>query len=179
MRTFATIMIDVVSIVQVKAYARQGGLFLSLAWLVSFALILLVPKSSWGGLVAMSSPFLVGWLLQRFRNEALDGAISFRRALVFSCLTFFYASMIFALVQYVYFRFLDHGLFLTNIVNQAGLLAEVYKQNGMPTTDITEGLTLMGQLSPIELAFLFMMQNIFIGWVVSLPVALFCKKKQR
>ena len=104
-------MIDVVSIVQVKAYARQGGLFLSLAWLVSFALILLVPKSSWGGLVAMSSPFLVGWLLQRFRNEALDGAISFRRALVFSCLTFFYASMIFALAQYVYFRFLDHGLF--------------------------------------------------------------------
>ena len=135
MRTFAPIMIDVVSIVQVKAYARQGGLFLSLAWLVSFALILLVPKSSWGGLVAMSSPFLVGWLLQRFRNEALDGAISFRRALVFSCLTFFYASMIFALAQYVYFRFLDHGLFLTNIVNQAGLLAEVYKQNGMPTTD--------------------------------------------
>lgn len=79
----------------------------------------------------------------------------------------------------MYFRFLDHGLFLTNIVNQAGLLAEVYRQNGMPTTDITEGLTLMGQLSPIELAFLFMMQNIFIGWVVSLPVALFCKKKQR
>ena len=169
-------MIDVVSIVQVKAYARQGGLFLSLAWLVSFALILLVPKSSWGGLVAMSSPFLVGWLLQRFRNEALDGAISFRRALVFSCLTFFYASMIFALAQYVYFRFLDHGLFLTNIVNQAGLLAEVYKQNGMPTTDITEGLTLIGQLSPIELAFLFMMQNIFMGFFMSFPIALITRR---
>lgn len=171
-------MIDLISIVQVKAYARQGGLFLSLAWLVSFALVLLVPKSSWGGLLALSSPFLVGWLLQRFRNDALDGAISFRRALAFSCLTFFYASMVFALAQYVYFRFLDQGLFMTNIVNQVGLLAEVYKQNGMPTTDLTEGLTLMGQLSPIELAFLFMMQNMIIGMVASFPVALFCKKKQ-
>ncbi len=172
-------MIDVVSIVQVKAFARQGGVFLSLLWLASFAAMMFAPQSPWGSLLAMATPFLVGWLLQRFRNYALGGHISFRRSLVFSVLTFFYASMIFALAQYLYFRFLDQGTFLSNLMDDIKGLKEVYAQNGMPVKELEDGVALIGSLPPIQLAFMFMMQNIFVGLVLSVPVALVCKKKQQ
>ena len=179
MRNFAPIMIDVVSIVQAKAYARQGGVFLALLWLASFAAMMLFPQSPWGSLLAMATPFLVGWLLLRFRNFALDGQISIRRSLFFSVLTFFYASMIFALSQYLYFKFLDNGTFMANLVSNANAFKAVYAQNGMPAKELDDAIALMGQLPPIQLAFIFMMQNIFMGLVLSLPVALVCHKKQK
>lgn len=170
-------MIDVVSIVQVKAFARQGGLFLSLLWLVSFAVMMLVPQSPWGSLLAMSSPFVVGWLLQHFRNDALGGHISFRRSYAFSVLTFFYASIVFALAQCLYFKFLDDGNFLSILTENLKQLKEAYVQNGIPVKELEDGAALIGSLPAIQLAFMFMMQNIFIGLVLSVPVALICKKK--
>lgn len=170
-------MIDVISIVQLKAFARQGGLFLSLLWLVSFAVMMFVPQSPWGSLLAMATPFLVGWLLQRFRNDALGGHISFRRSYAFSMLTFFYASIVFALAQCLYFRFLDDGNFLSILMEDVKQLQEVYAQNGMPVKELEDGAALIGTLPAIQLAFMFMMQNIFVGLVLSVPVALICKKK--
>lgn len=170
-------MIDVISIVQVKAFARQSGVFLALLWLVSFAAMMYAPQLPWGSLLALATPFLVGWLLKRFRNDALGGRISFRRSFAFSVLTFFYASMIFALAQYVYFRFLDQGAFLTNLLNDMKVIKEAYAQNGMSVKELEDGVSLVGALSPVQLAFMFMMQNIFVGFVLSVPVALVCKKK--
>lgn len=172
-------MIDVISIVQVKAYARQAGLILALLWIASFAFMVLAPNSSVGSLLAMATPFFVGWLLKCFRHEALSGLLSFRRGLAFSCLTFFYASLVFALVQFLYFRFLDGGTFLSNIASQIDMLDKVYVEKGMPPTNLKDGVSLMLQLTPIQMAFTFMMQNVFIGGLLSLPIAFVCKKKQR
>ncbi len=170
-------MIDAVSIVQLKAFARQGGVFLALLWVASFAAMLFSPASSWGSLLALATPFFVGWLLQRFRNYALKGVISFRRSFAFSVLTFFYASLIFALAQYVYFRFLDNGVFMSHLVTNVNILEDVYKQQGVSVTELNNGLNLMGQMSPIQMSLMFMVQNIMIGVVLSVPVALICKKK--
>ena len=46
-----------------------------------------------------------------FRNNVLGGAISLRRAYAYSLYNFVYASLVFALVQFVYFRFVDNGGF--------------------------------------------------------------------
>ncbi len=170
-------MIDAISVVQLKAFARQGGVLLALLWLASFAAMLFCPRSSWGSMLAIATPFFVGWLLLRFRNYALKGVISFRRSFAFSALTFFYASMIFALAQYVYFRFLDHGVFMSQLITNVKILEDIYKQQGVSVAELNNGLTIMGQMSPIQLALMFMMQNILIGVVLSVPVALICKKK--
>ena len=92
-------MINVISLIQLKAFARQDGFLLFLLWIASFALIVHDPASSWGSLLAMATPFFVGWLLVKFRDYALQGVISFRRALAFSVFTFFYASMLFAVAR--------------------------------------------------------------------------------
>ena len=102
-------MIKVSALVQLKAFARQDGLILAVAWLASFALIMFSPQTPYGNLLAIATPFIVGWRLTKFRDNALDGVVSFRRAFAYSCYTFFYASLVFAMGQYIYFRFIDNG----------------------------------------------------------------------
>ena len=66
-------------IMQVKAFARQDGAFLSLLWIASFACIVFATGSSIGNLLMIATPFFVGWRLISFREDALDGIIAFRR----------------------------------------------------------------------------------------------------
>lgn len=170
-------MINVTALIQLKAFARQDGFFLFLLWLASFIAMVMNPASTWGSLLAIATPFVVGWMLIRFRNYALSGNISFRRGLAFSIYTFFYASMLFAVAQFVYFRFLDNGALATMLLNSVKTLEPIYKANGISTNELQQSLTMIGSLSPIEVAFVFMMQNFFVGLVLSFPIALFCQHR--
>lgn len=164
-------MINVTALIQLKAFARQDGFLLFLLWIASFAVIVNNPASSWGSLLAMATPFYVGYLLARFRNFALDGVISFRRALAFSLYTFFYASLLFAVAQFVYFRYLDNGTFMTMLLTSVKALEPAYRAQGISISELQQSLSMIGQLTPVETAFIFMMQNILIGAILSFPIA--------
>ena len=151
-------MINVIALIQLRAFARQYGFFLFLLWMASFVAYFTNPASSWGSLLAMSTPFVVGWFLVRFRNGALDGHISFRRGLVFSFYTFFYASL------------------LSMMLATVKQLEPVYKANGMSLNELRQSINAIGQLSPIEIAFVFMMQNFLFGLIMSFPIALICQR---
>ena len=129
-------MIKIEDFIQVKAFARQDGAFLALLWTLSFAAMMFMPESTIGNLLALATPFFVGWRLCSFRNYALDGAISLRRGYCFSVYTFVYASIIFAVVQFLYFKFLDHGTFFTTLQASATALENAYSQAGVSTDDL-------------------------------------------
>lgn len=169
-------MINISALVQVKAFARQNGVYVALWWIAAFMLTLYVPEGAMGSLLTMASPIFMWWLAIRFRNEVLDGVISFRRAYVFSCYTFFYASLIFALVQYVFFRYFDHGAIMTLLMRATQTLEQVYQGNAEMLAQLRNGEEAISTLTPAELTFIFMMQNLFWSAVFSLPVALFCRR---
>lgn len=175
-------MINVSALVQVKAFARQDGAFLALLWIASFLLVVFAPLSSWGSLLAFSTPFFVGWRLVRFRDYALEGVISYRRGLVFSWYTFFYAALIFAIAQYVYFRFFDHGAMLDMMQASVAKLQGAYKDNmgnvKQVVDELNQSLTLVSQMPAIEVSFIFMMQNLFWGTLLSLLIPLFGMRKK-
>lgn len=162
--------------IQLKAFARQDALLLSLLWIISFACIVIVQAGAIGNLIALATPFVVGRRLCKFRDYALDGHISFRRAYAYGVYTFFYASLIFALAQFAYFQFLDHGTFANTVAEAMALVAPVYKQNGMTQAQINESMDMVRMLTPIQWAFMFMMQNLLTGAIVSLPIAAICKR---
>ena len=172
-------MIKIEDFIQVKAFARQDGAFLALLWTLSFAAMMFMPESTIGNLLALATPFFVGWRLCSFRNYALDGAISLRRGYCFSVYTFVYASIIFAVVQFLYFKFLDHGTFFTTLQASATALENAYSQAGVSTDDLKTTLKLMQELSPINWAFIFMMQNMLTGVIVGLPIAVMCRRTTR
>ena len=162
---------------QIKAFAGIEGLWMGLVWTVSFAFMVYMPQSLWGNLMLLSTPFFAGWRLQQFRNNALDGAISFRRAFVFLVYVFFYGSLIFAAAQFVYFRFLDEGRFLSMLSDAVNAILPLYKANGIDGKELSASVELMTGMNAIDLTLLFMLQNIMIGILLSVPVAAVCKKR--
>ena len=174
-------VINVMDLVQLKAYARQYGVVLALVWAASFLSIVFAPASVLGSLLALSTPIVVGWFLVRFRNDALDGHISFRRGFAFSCYTFFYASLLFAAVQFVYLRFFDHGAFMAMLGESLQTMEDVYRHEGAAALQAVDQMkrtiAVIGQLSPLQLTFVIMMDNILMGVLLSLPIALACRRK--
>ncbi len=170
-------MTKIESLMQVKAFARQDGALLSLLWIASFACVLGMPQSMMGSLLAIATPFFTSWRLCKFRNYALDGIISFRRGYVYSVYTFCYAAVIFAIAQYIYFRFLDHGTFCTMLTDSINTMMPLYERSGISKEDLSESLSLISTTTPIQWAFTFMVQNICIGTVVSLPIAAVCARR--
>jgi len=170
-------MINPATLIQLKAFARQDGLLLGLFWTASFALTMMSPQSVLGNMLALSTPFFMGWRLCKFRDNALDGVISFRRGLAYCVYSVLYASIVFAFVQYVYFRFLDNGNFMSIMNNGVTAIEEIYKQQNIDTTELKKAVESMSQVTPIEWTFVLMMQNIFLGALLSLPVAAICTKR--
>lgn len=163
---------------QLKAFARQDGVVLWLVWLVSFAMMRYAPQMALGNLLALSTPLVVMWRLKVFRTDALEGVISYRRAWVYSMYVFFYASILFAVTQYAYFHFLDNGVFVGSMVSTMDAFAPNYMQMGMTQQELGQTKELLLALTPIELSFLFMMQNLFLGGLMSLFIAAFGMKRR-
>ena len=156
-------MINVTALVQLKAFARQDGVILALTWIASFILMIYTPQYSYGNLLALSTPFIVGWRLCAFRNYALDG-------------TFFYASLVFALCQYAYIKFIDGDSIKNMLAETVKVLTPVYQEQGLSLNEINSAASMMASLRPIDLSIIFMMQNLFIGLLLSLPLALIFKR---
>lgn len=169
-------MINPQALIQLKAFARQDGALTGLLWIASFAMVMTAPEAPWGNLLAFLTPFFVGWRLKSFRNGALNGKISLRRAFAYCTYTFIYASLIFAIAQYVYFRFLDHGLFSNMMANSLQLLEPFYEQSGIGKQELEETARQMMAMKPIQWAFMFMIQNMLLGIFLAFPIALVCKR---
>ncbi len=162
---------------QLKAFARQDGFFLGLLWVASFACLVYIPTSMMGSLLMLATPFLVCWRLGCYRDEALDGTISLRRGFAYVVYCFIYASFIFAAWQYIYFRYLDGGRFIGQIRDVVAQAMPLYEKSGINASELTQAINQMAALTPLENAFVFMIQNILIGLVVALPLALVCRRK--
>ncbi len=163
---------------QVKAFARVDGLILAMVWLLSMWLFVRQPESSWGVILMLSTPFFIGWRLRAFRDGALGGLISFRRAFCYSCYVFFYASLVFALGQFLYFKYLDNGMFLSTMRQGVETVKPYYEQSGVGTEELETGLKMIELMGPMDLTLIFMMYNLLIGAVVSPFIALLCKKSK-
>jgi len=164
-------------IIQLKAFARQDGAILALVWALAFALMVFAPRTSFGGLLVLATPFVVGWRLRKFRDYALNGVISLRRGAAYSCYTFICASVLFAAMQYVYLRFFDNGRLLTVMRDAMNSVIPIYKSQGVSEQDITDAMTLLSQMTSIDITFMFMMQNICVGALLSFIIAAVCAKK--
>ncbi len=172
-------MITPQALIQLKAFARQDGFILSLVWLLSMWLYIKVSGSIYGPLLMFSTPFFIIWRLNEFRDKALDGHISVLRSIGYSCYVIFYASLIFAIGQYVYFSYLDNGDFMKLLNTGKEFLNSSSNTTGMTAQDIDNAVNVVGMMTPIELVFSFMMNNLVIGAIISPVIVLFSKMSEK
>ena len=164
-----------------KAFARIDGARLALLWVASFTCYIVGIANPLYGMVAVvlmiATPFLVSRRLMKFRDESLGGAISFGRGWGYSVYVFFYASILLALAQYVYFAYIDQGYLLSSFTealssSEAKQMVEQYGAQQM----IQESMEELGQMRPIDYVLNILTVNIFIGAVLGLPIAALIKR---
>ena len=167
---------------QLKAFARQDGALLALLWVSSFLLYIMGLSNQMLGLAAillmLYTPFFVGSRLGKFRDFGREGLISFRRGYAYTILVFFYGGVLFAVVQYLYFAFMDHGYLLSQFSKMVSSaeMQQVLKQYNM-TQMMDESLQEMANARPIDSALNMLTINISLGCVLGLPLGLIMQRR--
>lgn len=166
---------------QVKAYARIDGALVGVLWILSFACFIgefSCPMLGFASmLIGVSSLVVAAIRLYGFRNNVLDGIISFRRAYVYSMLTYFYAALLMAAAQFAYFHFMDDGYLISRYteIMQTGEFKQMMAAGGLKTEDMKIAMDNLSRLRPIDIALQFLTLNIIMGAVISLPIAMIMK----
>ena len=158
-----------------RAFARYDGFRLFLLWLLSFILYVAGFKTPFLGVLAMifalMTPFRSSRKLRYYRDEVLGGIISFRRAWAYVVFQFFYASLLFALAQFIYFSYIDKGFFMSQMAQMFSepATAQALQQMGMGQA-MSQAVADLSQMRPIDLVLNIMTSNLLVGFVIGLPI---------
>lgn len=160
---------------QLRAYSRYDGVYLAILWAVSFAFTVLSQVSSvvgaLGSLLLLATPFFVAYRLKVFREEGLEGSISFGRALLYCIRVFFDGALIFAILQWLYMRFVDGGrlLQLYRSMFNTTEMQPLLKAYGISKQEMDQ--TLQQMFDPTFLASYSFVVGLVVGIVMSLVIA--------
>jgi hypothetical protein len=172
-----------VEYMQLKAFARVDGAWVALLWVVSFGCYvagLSNPTLSMVALVlALISPFVIARQLRAFRDEALDGGITFLRGWAFVVLVFFYGGLLFALAQYAYFAFMDKGYMmkcLQQMMSSPEAEAMINKY-GMGDA-MSQSISQLQAMRPIDMALNVLTSIIMLGMALGLPIAAMMRRQK-
>jgi hypothetical protein len=169
--------------VQLKAFARYDGALLAVLWVASFACYVAGLAQPMWSMVAMVlmvvTPFFVCKRLGNFRDVGRNGIISLRRGWAYAIFVFFYAAVLLAVAQYIYFAYIDQGYLLSMFTKAltAPEVKQALQQAGLQQA-MKDSLEQLGQLRPIDYALNVLTVNIVIGIVMGLPIALLMQRKR-
>ena len=162
--------------VQLKAFARYDGALLAVMWVASFACYVAGIAQPFYALVALVlmvlTPFFVGVRLKRFRDWGLGGTISMARGWGYSVYVFFYAAVLLAVAQYVYFAYIDQGYLMAAFHRMLSSPEgrQVIEQYGMQQA-VNESMEQFANMRPIDYALNVLTVNIMTGIVIGIPIS--------
>ena len=124
-------------------------------------------------LLMFISPFYVARRLRRFRDKVREGIISFARGYAYVILIFFYSGLLFAVAQYVYFSYMDHGFLLAKFTEIANAPESI--QLGLKDL-MMQSLNEMASMRPIDFSLNVLTLIIMAGFFLGLPIAALMQK---
>ena len=93
-------------------------------------------------------------------------------------MTYLYAALLFALIQFLYFQYIDNGFLVSQYTQQASSpqMQEMMRLYGLTAEDMKFVLENIAALRPIDIALQFFSTNLMMAVFVSLPVAIVMRK---
>ena len=163
---------------QLKAFARIDGALLFCLWVGSFALYIKGMENPTLGMISLMllvlAPFFTARCLRSFRDKAREGIISFARGYAYIILIFFYSGLLFALAQYVYFTYMDHGFLLAKFTEMANAPQTI--QLGLKDM-MQQSITEMAAMRPIDFSLNMLTIVIMAGFFLGLPIAALMQRR--
>ncbi len=150
------------------------GLRIGLCWSVSFLCSMYGTRAALAGnvglLIGLFSVYYTVRLIRGYGARTMRG-VSFMQAWWMAFLTHIFATMCTAVVQYAYFRYLDGGAFAGQM--ELAMQVPAYKRltEGISEEDMEQMMTTLA--SPSQLAYRMLLFDMALGFVLSVPAALF------
>lgn len=176
---------------QTNAFAMNYALLFGLYWIAGFICFVNSLQHTLLSLlfyfILASSPVIGYIMLRNFRDRVCNGIINFGRGYLFTMLLYFYAALLLALAVWIYFKYLDHGEFISNYINlleSPDIKAAFAQENvqsisgGVSINDLKRMLENLQTLSPIVYAANVLDINIFLGIILAIPTALIAASRK-
>lgn len=163
--------------------AMRSGTVMGIFWVFNFIVFLLGLRIPFLSLLFLGLtlyvPFAGYKLVKAYRRDYCEENLSFGQAFLFTNSLFFFATMFTAVGHYIYFRYIDRGFIFEQYSIALENLREVMGETDLQQsiTQMEEALTAINTLTPIELTFQLISQNIFFGLIISLIIAPFVIRK--
>lgn len=154
--------------------ASTYGFAMGIYWVIKYLFLIFSNKVPGLSLIyillTLAVPFIAYYLTKRYRDN-IGGSISFFHAWRFGTMLYFFAALIVAVEQFLFFEFFAPKDFMYQAANQ---LIEILKESQVGT-EVIEAVSRM-DFSPIHMAVQGIFNNIFYGIILSIPVAaLLCR----
>lgn len=153
-------------------WSMTYGLILGIYWGIKYIFFILsVSRPSFNmvyWILTIAVPFIAYYLTKKYKDEELDGQISFFHAWRFGIMLYFFAALIVSLVHFVFYQYIASPDFIAHAYDQA----INFLKNSQINTSVLESLSKLTVPSPIQMAIQGIFNNIFYGIVLSIPVAL-------
>lgn len=169
----------------IKAYARIDGAIMGGLWILSFICFIAqfyMPLLNMASMIiGVVSIIVTAMRLKNFRDNILDGVISYWKAYGYSMLTYFYAALLMAAAQYIYFQFIDHGFLISQYtaMTSSPEFKSMMTLYGIKAEEMKLTMDTIASLRPIDVALQFFSTNIILGLVISWPIAALIKSKYK
>ncbi len=160
-----------------RTHCMNFGLIVGIMCSISFLLAVYARGSvlvaQTGNILAIMAFITAGRLIRRYRQVVYP--IGFRQACRMSILTYFFASLITAAVQFIYFRFLDHGQVydqMQQLLEMPEYLAMLQRLAGESDVKeiVSNALNLL--LNPAQMTMQLMWMNLILSLILTIPTAL-------
>jgi hypothetical protein len=123
-----------------------------------------------------SSPFIAVKLAVYFRRKECDDTMSYLQAWLFTFYMYICATLLSALVSFIYFRFIDGGTFLMSLQNMIEEAMKLAGTNELLVQQYEQTMTLIAQITERDLVWQLMNNNLYSATFLPLVLALFIKK---
>ncbi len=157
---------------EARSYCMNYGLLVGLCWSASFVCAMWGQRHPFVGnlglLIGLLSIYYAGRLIRGYNRES--GNSAWLRTWWMSFLTYIFATLLTAVVQYIYFRFIDNGMLLQQTEEVMHLPQYEQLFEGFDEKAVQQALSTF--TSPTQLTFRFFSLNILLGLVLSIPTML-------
>lgn len=165
-----------------QRYAMLLGTYMGGYWILIFVLFVLeltapILSFLFIGLV-LCVPFMGYRYVRMYRDKVCGSSIGFLHAWLFTVFMYMYAALLASVAYYIYFRFIDNGLFISVYESRTDAIVQSNIPEFESLIDISrETLNTLKSLSPIDITLQLLSANVLWGALLAIPTALFAIKR--
>ena len=164
--------------------AMRYGTYMGIFWAVKFCLFPLGMKMPLllilFFMLTFAVPFVGYKMVRQYRDLYAPEEFTFSSAFLFTNLLYVFAGLFASVFHYIYFRFLDNGMIIETYQQTIEQFTEIASEEmKVSLGQLQESLDLIASLTPLDITWQLLSQNIFNCLIIAVPTALFIAHRHK